>query len=210
LEGIHEFLLQQESFSDHWNYQILSKAGQHLFSVRGSLLENVFENLFQPLGSRPPPPPSGAHKWLRQVPPLQLTWTITDAGDAPWGKISGEVGKIPGRLSGSKAVFTVIGPAETPLLSVSAELTGFGGLAATAAFPDGRPMFSARGNLMGHDFSLLDPSGGEVARIHRAWASLRDTYNLEVIGEVDPLAPLIFAILVERAEVANRGRGARR
>jgi len=207
LGGLREFLLQQESSSDQWNYRVLTKEGRYLFSVRGSLLETLGANLFEPIGSRPLPAPSGDHKWLRPVPSLLLSWTITDAGGTPWGKISGEVGTIPGRLSGNKVVFTVTGPAEMPLLSVNAETISFGRLSATATYPDGRAMFSTRGNLMGHDFSLLDPSGGEVARVHRAWASLRNTYNLEVLGELDPLAAIVFAILVERAELASRGGG---
>jgi uncharacterized protein YxjI len=209
LGGVRDFLLQQESFSDQWNYRVLTKEGRYLFGVRGSLLENVMANLSQLTGSRPPPATSGDHKWLRPIPPLRLSWTITDAGGAPWGKISGEVGRIPGRLSGNRIVFTVSGLAEVPLLAVSAELTGIGRLSAAATYPDGRAMFSARGNTLGHDFSLLDPSGGEVARIHRAWASLRDSYGLEVLGDVDPLAAIVFAILIERAEVARRGGGPR-
>jgi hypothetical protein len=31
--------------------------------------------------------------------------------------------------------------------------------------------------------------------------------NLEVLGELDPLAAIVFAILVERAELASRGGG---
>ena len=77
-------------------------------------------------------------------------------------------------------------------------------MTATAVAPDGRPLLEAKGHLISHNFSLHDGSGAEVAKVHEAWASVRDTYNLDVSAKVDPLAPLIFAILIDREKEAGR------
>jgi uncharacterized protein YxjI len=82
-------------------------------------------------------------------------------------------------------------------LVVDVEQGMIGKLTATAALPDGRPLFEVRGNTVRHNFSVHGPAGEELAKIHEDWASVRDTYNLDIVGNVDPLAPLIFAILID-------------
>ena len=64
-------------------------------------------------------------------------------------------------------------------------------------------MFTTRGNLLRHNFSIHDPTGGEEAKVHEAWASVRDTFNLDLVGEIDPLCPIILAILIDREKTAS-------
>lgn len=71
-------------------------------------------------------------------------------------------------------------------------------ITAEATYPDGRPMLSARGSFASHNFVIHDPSGGEVARIHEAWASVHDAFGVELVGPVDPVAALILALMIDR------------
>jgi uncharacterized protein YxjI len=100
----------------------------------------------------------------------------------------------------------VVDAQSTKLLSVSALLKPLGKIEATATSPEGQVLFSAHGNLLRHDFSMRDPSGAEVARVHESWLALRDSYALELVGDVEPMAPILFAVLLDRAGQAERGR----
>jgi uncharacterized protein YxjI len=133
---------------------------------------------------------------------LSYHWVVADAAGNARGLITVEV------TEGGE-VSTLSDWTGTPLLAVTIQRTVMGGskvyvvthgFTATAALPDGRRWLEAKGNLLRHDFSIQNLSGAEVAKIHEAWASVRDTYNLDVVGNVDPLFPLIFAILIDRGK----------
>lgn len=192
LQGVRNFLLQHELLSGGRNYRVLNHEKRHLFTVR----EDVRQELVEGFLGEPAGPAHGFHlgRAAHQVP--SIAWTVADAAGNPRGTIQIQA-------SGNAAVSTLANGSGTPILSVNVERSMVGGVSATAAFPDGRAMFAARGNLMRHDFSIHDPSGAEVAKIHEAWASMRDTYNLDVVGSVDPLCPLIFAILIDREKAAG-------
>ncbi|HYA11037.1 MAG TPA: hypothetical protein VEH10_05150 [Thermoplasmata archaeon] len=187
LEGSRNFLVQHELLSGGRNYRILNHEKRHLFTVREDVREELAENV---LGGS-----AATRSGFRigQVAPgtRVFAWTVADAQGTAQGAITIQV-------HGLRALSTLVDGAGTPLLAVQVEKSLVGGLSATAAFPDGRAMFTAHGNLLRHNFSIRDPSGGEVAKIHEAWASVRDTYNLDVTGAVDPLFPIVFAILVDR------------
>ena len=125
-----------------------------------------------------------------------FVWTVHDPAGTPRGRITFQ-------LSGYHAVSVLTDSAGVPVLQVDVNRGLVGGLTATAALPDGRPMFQTHGNLIRHNFSILDPSGRELAKIHEAWASVRDTYSLDLVANVDPLGPLIFAILIDREKEAK-------
>ncbi|MGI0131442.1 MAG: hypothetical protein ACREDE_08925 [Thermoplasmata archaeon] len=107
------------------------------------------------------------------------------------------------QVSGFSAASVLADTAVTPFLMVNVNRGLVERLAATAATSDGRPMVQTEGNQIRHNFSIHDPSGHEVAKIHEAWASVRVTYDLDLLGEVDPLCALIFAILIAREKETN-------
>jgi len=104
------------------------------------------------------------------------------------------------RESASSVVSTVEDSKAAAVLRVAVERAR-GGLTAQAVYPDGRPMLDAKGNLTGHNFTLHDASGAEVAKIHEAWASMHDAYHLDLTGAVDPVYAVVFAVLIDRQKV---------
>jgi uncharacterized protein YxjI len=72
-----------------------------------------------------------------------------------------------------------------------------GGITASAAGPDGAPMLQTSGNLMRHNFMIKDSAGKDLAKVHEAWVAVRDTYNVDMIENVDPVYPLVFTILID-------------
>lgn len=191
VEGKRSFLLQHQFGSVGINYRVLDREKHHLFTVHDDVRQELRANFLGGWGPQAigvgPRPLAGATR--------TFTWVVLDATNTPRGRITIQVS---GTIAGGTAVSTLTDAAGTPILAVTVQRGGLGGLRATAAFPDGRAMFEAKGNLIHHNFSMHDPLGAEVAKIHEAWASVRDTYSLDLVGNVDPLCPLIFAMLIDR------------
>ena len=192
LEGCRNFLVQHELLSNGRNYRVLSHEKKHLFTVR----ESVQAELEQGFVGAPPPRQPGLHFGVVAPATRSFVWTVADAEGTPQGTITIQV-------AGNDAVSTLTDSSGAPVLAVNVQRSMMGGLTATAAFPDGRAMFEAKGNMHRHSFSLHDGSGAEVAKIHEAWASMRDTYNLDLQGSADPLCALVFAILIDREKAAG-------
>jgi len=189
LQGKRSFLLQHEMLSGGRCYRVLDQEKRLLFTARENRSEAISEGMFAMIR-------------LAAGRTLAYHWVVADAAGRSRGLITVEV-------TGDGEVSTLSDAAGTPLLAVTIGRTVVGGsrvyvithgFTATAALPDGRRWLEAKGNLQRHNFSIQDPSGTEVAKIHEAWASVRDTYNLDLVGDVDPLYPLIFAILIDRGK----------
>ena len=186
LQGGRNFLLQHQLISGGRNYRVLNNEKRHLFTVRENFQFGTGPNLLGGIVEG-----TGIGLGRLGMGTRHFSWSLLD----PAGNLRGQIAI---QMSGYSAASTLADPAGVPLLMVNVNRGVVGGLTATAAYPDGRPMFETRGNLIRHNFSIHDPSGAEVAKIHEAWASVRDTYNLDLVGNVDPLCPLIFAILIDR------------
>lgn len=192
LEGCRNFLLQHQLISGGRNYRILNQEKRHLFTVKESLGQELRANFLGGGGQQG----SGFHLGGIALGTRTFAWAVLDS-------TGNQAGGITIQVRGFNAVSTLADSTGAPVLSVNVDRGMVGGLTATAAFPDGHAMFQARGNLMRHNFSIHEPSGQEVAKIHEAWASVRDTYNLDLVGNVDPLSVLIFAILIDREKESN-------
>ncbi len=192
VEGGRSFLLQHQLLSGGRNYRVLNPEKRHLFTVRESLGQELRANFLGGGG----PAGTGFHLGPVAVGTRTFVWTVLDSAGSGRGTISIQ-------MSGYHAASTLTDSAGTPILVVHVDRGLVGGLTANATLGDGRPMFLTKGNLFRHNFSILDATGQEVAKIHEAWASVRDTYSLEIVGNVDPLGPLIFAILIDREKETN-------
>lgn len=186
LRGGRNFLLQHQFTALGRSYRVMNSEKRQLFTVKEELEQELNTNLDRLLGQQ-----GAGAEGLAALGQRVFLWTVRDATGAVRGGLQF-------RTSGFHAVATLVDSAGVPLLVVNVDRSVVGGLTATAAFPDGRPMFQTHGNLIHHNFSIADPSGRELAKIHEAWASVRDTYGLDLVADVDPLGPLIFAIIIDR------------
>jgi hypothetical protein len=191
LSGRRNFLLQHQLATAGRNYRVLDPEKHHYFTVRENIGQEMRSNFLGGIGQT-----AGSLRVGFGVGQRTYSWTVLNpAGSA--------VGTITIQVAGFSAVSTLTDSAGAPVLAINVNRGLAGGMTATAAFPDGRPMFQAKGNLIRHNFSIHGPDGQEVAKIHEAWASVRDTYNLDVTGNVDPLCALIFAIMIDREKASN-------
>lgn len=81
-----------------------------------------------------------------------------------------------------------------------------GPLGSSGSVPDGRPTLPSSESSPGHDFTILDSRCTEVAKVHERWLDLRDSHALELLGDLDPFAPAVLALILDRAEQARRAR----
>ncbi len=188
LAGARSFLLQHQLLTHGRDYRVLNHEKRHLFTVTENVRADLMANF---LRRASPTAPTGLHVGIVGPPTLSLHWVVADASGSPRAAIAIQV-------TGNTAVSTLADENGNPLFAVRVERSLMGGLTATAQYVDGSATLTAHGNLLHHNFALKDATGGEAAKIHEAWASVRDTYNLDLIGNAEPLGPLLFAILLDR------------
>jgi hypothetical protein len=188
LDGRSKFILQHELMSGSRVYQVLTHEKRGLFTMREDLQKEMLVSLQNAASSV-------------GLGPLTHVWSIVN----PSGSVEGRVA-IQER--GRVALSTVIDSNNAPVIVINVDRGMAGGLTANAAFPDGRPMLSTKGNTLRHNFSIHGPSGEEVAKIHEAWVSVHDAYGLELLGSADPLCVLAFAVLIDREKAEAQQTGA--
>jgi len=72
--------------------------------------------------------------------------------------------------------------------------------------PEGKQLARGKGDLMGHNYQILAPDGSVIAQIHRKWATIRDSYCIDISRQdFDPLLVLSYAVVMDHAE--HKGNG---
>ena len=69
---------------------------------------------------------------------------------------------------------------------------------------DGGEDLKAHGNIVDHEYEI-ERDGDKVAEVSKKWFRLRDTYGVEIDGDVDPV--LILSITVAIDSLAHDGPG---
>jgi len=194
IQGVQNFLLQHQLMGAGHSYRVLDHQKRHLFTAKenfGGEYQAALANQQASGGGF-----LGFAMMQNQPRNRAFVWSVHDASGNPRGTITVQ-------MQGNTAVSTLTDAAGAPQFAISIN-RGFTSMTANAAYPDGRPMLEAKGHLISHNFSIHAPDGPEVAKVHEAWASVRDTYNLDVAGRIDPLAPIIFAIMIDREKEASK------
>jgi uncharacterized protein YxjI len=189
LQGQRNFLVQHQIVSLGHNYRVMDASKRHLFTVRGDVGQNLSANA---LGSLL----GGSDSYLGRMAArsVNMTYTLVSTQGAALGSILKEGGA-------NRSQFTLVDSAGQRLVLVTLERGLMGGITATAVSADGRTMFQTGGNLVRHNFIIKDGGGKDLAKVHEAWVAVRDTYNVDMIENVDPLYPLVFTILIDFEKV---------
>ena len=189
LRGQGNFLVQHEVLSLGHSYRVMDAGKNHLFTVRGDTGQNLSGNALGGLLG-------GADSYLGRMAArsVNMTYSLVNAQGAVLGSIQKGGGA-------NRSQFTLVDSAGQPCVVVNLERGVMGGITATATSPDGRPILQTGGNLVRHNFMIKDSGGKELAKVHEAWVAVRDTYNVDMIGNVDPLYPLVFTILIDFEKV---------
>jgi hypothetical protein len=162
----------------------------HLFTIQGDAGQNLTGNALGALIG------GGSNSYFGRLAArsVNMTYSLVNAQGATAATILKEGGANHSR-------FTLVDSLGQPSVSITLERGIMGGITATATAPDGRPMLQTSGNLVRHNFMIKDSSGKDLAKVHEAWVAVRDTYNIDMLGDVDPLYPLVFTILIDFEKV---------
>jgi uncharacterized protein YxjI len=68
---------------------------------------------------------------------------------------------------------------------------------------DGVEFMRIYGDFTEHDYQM-QVNGVQVASVHRKWVSIRDTLEVSITGDVDPLVVIGAVIVIEHVEVTER------
>lgn len=185
LAGKTRFVVHHEVLSTGHSYTVQDDQKQHLFTLKGDTSQNVGSNF---LGSLAGGSDSYLGRYVARSAPM--SWTLVD----PRGNVLAQLRKDG---SGNAASFTLVDSTQQPQLVVQMTRHLTGGIDAVAVRPDGRPMLSAHGNLMRRTFALKDPAGAELAKVHENWVAVGDTYAVELMGPIDPVAPIVYSIVID-------------
>ena len=65
----------------------------------------------------------------------------------------------------------------------------------------GQEIAKMKGNIWEHDYNIQDMSGQPIAKIHKKWVSVRDSYGIEIFStSIDPYLILSYAISLDHTE----------
>lgn len=189
VQGSRRFLVQHLLVGPKHSYRILDPEKRHLFTVGENVRQErqeMWHNMFHPSASGQ----SGFHAaWGYNSVPELAYWALDDFA----GNARGALG-LHGTAGNADA--TLVDATGAPVLVVHVG-RGFSSITAQATSPDGQPILEARGSTFHRNFSLHDARGVEVAKIHEPLASVRDTYAVDLVGPVDPVYAIVFAILID-------------
>jgi len=185
LRGKRSFLVQHQLLSLGHSYRVMDSEKRHLFTVQGNAGQNISGNMLGGLVG-------GSDSYLGRMMArsVEMTYTLTDAQGTVYGTVAKQGGA-------NQSSFTLVDSGGQPHVVVNMERSVIGGIKAVAVDPNGQPMLSTSGNLMRHNFMIRDPQGHDLAKVHEAWVAVRDTYNVDMLGEMNPLYPLVFTIMLD-------------
>jgi len=183
LKGLKNFLVQHQMLSMGHSYRVLDSNKRHLFTVQGNTNQNLQGNAMENLLG-------GGYLGRLAGRSVNMTYNLTDSHGTLFGTIAKEGG-------GNSSTFTLTDAAGQRAATIHLQRSLVGGITATAVDGAGHPLLQTSGNLMRHNFMIKGASGHELAKVHEAWVAVRDTYNLDVMGDIDPVYPLVFAVMID-------------
>lgn len=182
-------MVQHQLLSLGHSYRVMDAENRHLFTVQGNAGQNISGNM---LGSLV----GGSDSYLGRMMArsVNMTYTLTDAQGRTYGTVAKQG-------AANQSSFTLVDSQGRPYVVVNLERSVIGGIKAAAVDPNGQPMLSTSGNLLRHNFMIKDAQGRDQAKVHEAWVAVRDTYNVDMLGDMNPLYPLVFTIMLDFEKV---------
>jgi uncharacterized protein YxjI len=73
--------------------------------------------------------------------------------------------------------------------------------------PNGQQLAKVEGDFARHNYRIAAPSGGIIAQIHKKWASIENSYGIEILRQdFDPFLILSYTIAMDFTEhMGHRG-----
>jgi len=186
------FLIQHLLVGPKHSYRVMSRQKAHLFTIGENLhaeRQAIWDTFIRPAtgGTRS----GGAFRWI-EAPTYTAIWGLEDRENNLRGAF-----RLGYRSGLEDALLT--DASGTPIVEVHISF-GMESFEATAALPNGLPVLSCKGSRLHHNFTIQEPRGAEVAKLHEDYVSARGTYNLDILGSIDPVYPILLAVLIDNSK----------
>jgi uncharacterized protein YxjI len=177
--------VQHQILSLGHSYRVMDAEKRHLFTVAGNVGQNLQANFLGQLAG-------GSDSYFGRMVArgVNMSYALVDPQGSQLGAILKEGGA-------NQSTFTLTDHTGQRLFVINLNRGIMGGINATASGGDGRPLLQTSGNLLRHNFMVKDAQGNDQAKVHEAWVAIRDTYNVDMVGAIDPLYPLLFTIMLD-------------
>jgi len=187
-----DFLIQHLLVGPKHSYRVMSRQKAHLFTIGENVhaeRQAIWDAFFRPATGATR---SGVAFRRIEAPTYTAIWGLEDRENNLRGAFT-----LGYRGGMEDAVLT--DASGTPILEVHISF-GMESFEATAALPNGLPVLACKGSRLHHNFALQDPRGAEVAKLHEDYVSARGTYNLDILGSIDPVYPILLAVLIDNSK----------
>lgn len=178
LVGQKKFLLRQRALAIGATYDVLDENKNALFKIKQSAGEAVGTALVGAVAGRL------AKRYMKR------NYDILTADDRGVGKIAKGSGAF-------KTGYTITLNDGRTIGVINVKRSLIGGLKASLLDMNGQPMISTKGNLIRRKYMMKDNGGNEIARVTAKMLQIRDTYSVELKGQMHPIYPLTFAVIID-------------
>ncbi len=178
LAGRTNFLLRQRALAIGATYDVLDENKNALFKIKQDAGQAVGTALVGAVAG-------GLVKRY-----MKRSYKILTADDRTVGQISKGSGAF-------KTAYTITLSDGRMVGYINVKRSLIGGLKASLLDQAGKPMISTKGNLIRRKYAMKDPAGSEIARVTAKMLQIRDTYKVELKGNMHPIYPLTFAVIID-------------
>jgi uncharacterized protein YxjI len=110
--------------------------------------------------------------------------------------------RIEGKLVSLRREFRMYDPSGALLAAIKKKIVKLVGSEYWLEL-NGNQFAKVYGSFAEHDYRV-QVNGADVAQVHKKWVSLRDSFNISVVGQVDQRLVLGSVIVIEHEEVTER------
>ena len=178
LAGRTNFLLRQRVLSIGATYDVLDENKNPLFKIKQDAGQAVGTALVGAVAGKL------AKRYMKR------SYTILTADDRNVGMIAKGSGAF-------KTAYTITLVDGRMVGYINVKRSLIGGLKASLLDAQGKPMISTKGNLIRRKYMMKDAAGAECARVTAKMLQIRDTYKVELKGNMHAIYPLTFAVIID-------------
>ncbi len=180
LAGNNELLMKQKIMQLGKNYTVMDSNQNPLCYVRLDWKSNMAGNMLSSIGGR----------MVGRM--MKYTYAVSDSSNQP----ALEIRKGPGSF---KSYFDIVEPESSEKIGgIGLKRSLIGGMQAEWQDPQsGQPLIRTQGNVIRRQYSMVDPSGNEIATVRHKIAAIRDVWKLDIKGGTNHLHAVIFASILD-------------
>ena len=111
------------------------------------------------------------------------------------------LGEVHGKILTIRHTYEIFNASALQLAVINKKIMKLFGTEWWLEAPPGIEVARVQGNILNHDYSMVNPAKNPIAQVHKKWISVRDSYCIEVFDTgFDRLLVLGFAIAMDSVQ----------